>query len=378
VLEVADTGIGIGAEDLPHLFERFYRAREARSRSHEGTGIGLSLVQELVKLHGGTIDVTSRPGEGTTFSVALPRGTAHLPKDRIGARSGVSTGIGASAFVDEAHHWLPEEVVSHAGAAAPATSSGRILVADDNADMREYVTRLLAQHWSVEAVADGQAALERAREDPPDLLLTDVMMPRLDGFALLEALRADPRTAAIPIIPAVGARGRGSSRRRPRGVRRRLPGQAVRRARADRSRQRAPHAGPDPTRDRASARRLLRERGPRAALARVRRHHPARQPRRARDAGLCARGIRRPEHRGVSRGRVRRRRPPGATARRPVDPQRPGPPALPGRLDQARPDQRQRPLGRRPLRLRALLHRRRDGPPTRRGGAGPPAGRRAG
>ncbi len=200
VLEVADTGIGIGAEDLPHLFERFYRARKARSRSHEGTGIGLSLVQELVKLHGGTIDVTSRPGEGTTFSVALPRGTAHLPKDRIGARSGVSTGIGASAFVDEAHHWLPEEVVSHAGAAASATSSGRILVADDNADMREYVTRLLAQHWSVEAVADGQAALERAREDPPDLLLTDVMMPRLDGFALLEALRADPRTAAIPII----------------------------------------------------------------------------------------------------------------------------------------------------------------------------------
>src|SRR2546430_1149636 len=200
VLEVADTGIGIGAEDLPHLFERFYRAREACSRSHEGTGIGLSLVQELVKLHGGTIDVTSRPGEGTTFSVALPRGTAHLPKDRIGARSGGSTATGASAFVDEAHHWLPEEVVSHAGAAAPATSSGRILVADDNADMREYVTRLLAQHWSVEAVADGQAALERAREDPPDLLLTDVMMPRLDGFALLEALRADPRTAAIPII----------------------------------------------------------------------------------------------------------------------------------------------------------------------------------
>src|SRR5207245_1960011 len=134
------------------------RAREACSRSHEGTGIGLSLVQELVKLHGGTIDVTSRPGEGTTFSVALPRGTAHLPKDRIGARSGASTGIGASAFVDEAHHWLPEEVVSHEDAAAPAPSSGRILVADDNADMREYVTRLLAQHWSVEAVADGQAA----------------------------------------------------------------------------------------------------------------------------------------------------------------------------------------------------------------------------
>src|SRR5207245_2000412 len=165
VLEVADTGIGIGAEDLPHLFERFYRAREACSRSHEGTGIGLSLVQELVKLHGGTIDVTSRPGEGTTFSVALPRGTAHLPKDRIGARSGASTGIGASAFVDEAHHWLPEEVVSHAGAAAPAPSSGRILVADDNADMREYVTRLLAQHCSVEAVAHGQAARERALDD---------------------------------------------------------------------------------------------------------------------------------------------------------------------------------------------------------------------
>src|SRR5207247_5266059 len=162
VLEVADTGIGIGAEDLPHLFERFYRAREARSRSHEGTGIGLSLVQELVKLHGGTIDVTSRPGEGTTFSVALPRGTAHLPKDRIGARSGVSTGIGASAFVDEAHYWLPEEVVSPAGAAGPPPASGRILVADDHADMRENVTRLLAPHLSGGALADRQAPPARA------------------------------------------------------------------------------------------------------------------------------------------------------------------------------------------------------------------------
>ncbi|HEX3555415.1 MAG TPA: ATP-binding protein [Thermoanaerobaculia bacterium] len=199
VLTVRDTGIGIPAEQLPRLFDRFHRVPDARSRTHEGTGIGLALVQELVKLHGGTVTVASAVDRGTTFTVALPLGAAHLPEDRIAAPRGLSsTAAGAAPFVAEALRWSP------AGAAAAPAPQGkgaaRILLADDNADMRDYVTRLLGERFAVEAVADGLAALERAREAPPDLILSDVMMPGLDGLQLLQALRADERTRDVPVI----------------------------------------------------------------------------------------------------------------------------------------------------------------------------------
>src|SRR5262249_22587704 len=100
---VRDTGIGIAADELPRLFERFHRVRGARSRSHEGTGIGLALVRELVRLHSGTVRVDSEPGRGTTFTVTLPVGKAHLPLDRIGAaRTVASTALTGRAYVDEA------------------------------------------------------------------------------------------------------------------------------------------------------------------------------------------------------------------------------------------------------------------------------------
>jgi PAS domain S-box-containing protein len=213
VLEVADTGIGIAADELPHVFERFHRVRGARSRTHEGTGIGLALVDELVRLHGGTIEVESRLGRGTTFAVAIPWGRAHLPADRIGAtRTAASTAVEAAAFTAEALRWLPDVVTREA--AAPGASGGdggRILLVDDNADMRQYVARLLRAHWTVDTVADGEDALEHARARPPDLVLSDVMMPRLDGFGLLRALRADARTATIPVI-LISARAGEDSR----------------------------------------------------------------------------------------------------------------------------------------------------------------------
>jgi PAS domain S-box-containing protein len=209
-LAVRDTGIGIPAAELPHLFERFHRIRGARARTHEGTGIGLALVQELVKLHGGQITVASTVGAGTTFTLAIPIGTAHLPADRVGAaRSLASTTMGAEAFVEKTLRWLPEEpegvtvsVTSDLplSRASALPTPACILLVDDNADMRDYVRRLLAPRWEVVAVANGLKALEVARERGPDLVLTDVMMPGLDGFALLRALRADPRTAPIPVI----------------------------------------------------------------------------------------------------------------------------------------------------------------------------------
>ncbi len=201
VLTVRDTGIGVPDEQLPLLFDRFHRVPGARSRTHEGTGIGLALVQELVKLHGGTVEASSGVGEGTVVTVALPFGTAHLPQDRIAApRSLGSTAVDAKAFVEEALRWIPDREPRAEPPGAPERGSARILLADDNADMREYVTRLLRERWEVESVADGATALARAREAPPDLILSDIMMPGLDGYELLQALRADPVTHAIPVI----------------------------------------------------------------------------------------------------------------------------------------------------------------------------------
>ncbi|WP_437814027.1 ATP-binding protein [Sorangium sp. So ce1078] len=213
-LTVRDTGTGIPDHELSHLFKRFHRVQGARSRTHEGSGIGLALVHELVRLHGGSIHVASEVSAGTSFTISLPRGTAHLPQDRVNARRTlVSTATGAVPFVHEALRWLPgaepiEDVHAlvpaglspRADAALEAGPPARILLADDNADMREYVGRVLRERWTVEAVADGAAALKAARECPPDLVLTDVMMPNLDGFGLLRALREDDRTNRVPVI----------------------------------------------------------------------------------------------------------------------------------------------------------------------------------
>jgi signal transduction histidine kinase/two-component SAPR family response regulator len=213
VLEVEDTGIGISPADLPRLFERFYRVENTRARTQEGSGIGLALVQELVKLHGGEVRVQSSEREGTRFTVSVPLGVAHLSQEHIRAvRSLTSTATRADAYVEEALRWLPDHTpvpsasrmpgVTEGTARAPRPSSAgaRVLLADDNADMREYVRRLLTPYFEFDAVADGEAALEHARRQPPDLILSDVMMPKLDGFGLLEAIREDRRTASIPVI----------------------------------------------------------------------------------------------------------------------------------------------------------------------------------
>jgi len=210
-LFVEDTGIGIPENELSRIFNRFHRVEGARGRTHEGTGIGLALVQELSKLHGGFIRVESTEGKGSTFIVTIPKGWSHLPAEHLGlARTVTSTAVGASAYVDEALHWLPETehhseprtVFASDTVQAPHVlkTSGRILLADDNADMRAYVRRLLAGYYEIQAVGNGAQALIAARQNPPDLILTDVMMPQLDGFGLLHELRASEATRTIPVI----------------------------------------------------------------------------------------------------------------------------------------------------------------------------------
>jgi PAS domain S-box-containing protein len=220
VLEVADTGIGIPEKEIPRVFERFHRVEGNVGRTQEGSGIGLALVQELVRLHAGTVDVVSGLSQGSVFRVRLSFGTDHLPAERIKApRALASTATGARAYVQEALRWLPQgpgETASELPALREltttltdkrltdkrfdATAGARIVLADDNADMRNYVRELLSPLYTVEAVADGKLALEAARRELPDLILSDVMMPRLDGFGLLEALRSDQALRQVPTI----------------------------------------------------------------------------------------------------------------------------------------------------------------------------------
>jgi PAS domain S-box-containing protein len=204
VLRVADTGAGIRAAELPRLFDRFYRAHNARARSNEGSGIGLALVRELVALHHGTITVDSTEHEGTAFTVRLP--FSHPGADAVPAQTTTRTLLAADPYVQEAMRWLPpagDGTQTTAPAPPPAAAhleAPRVLLADDNADMRDYLQRLLRRGYQVTTVTDGQAALDTARAHPPDLIISDVMMPRLDGLALVTALRADPRTADVPVL----------------------------------------------------------------------------------------------------------------------------------------------------------------------------------
>jgi len=223
VLRVADTGSGIPPAELPRLFDRFYRAQNARARSNEGSGIGLALVRELVGLHRGTISVESTEHEGTAFTVRLPFGHPDASGPAAGTTARESSGDGsavllsADPYVQEAMRWLPPlgdegpGEADGAGSAASVAAPGerqvaagpdapRVLLADDNADMREYLRRLLEPGYQVVTATDGQAALEAVTARPPDLVISDVMMPRLDGLGLVSALRADPRTAGVPVL----------------------------------------------------------------------------------------------------------------------------------------------------------------------------------
>jgi PAS domain S-box-containing protein len=201
-LVVSDTGTGIPERELPRVFERFHRVEGARGRSFEGTGIGLALVQEIVNLHGGSVGVESVVGRGTTFTVSIPLGSAHLPKDRIAptSKAATVTGSGATPFVLEAAQWMPSARPASPPEETSSAERERILVVDDNADMRNYIVGLLSQHWTVDAAADGEEALALVKTAVPDLVLSDGMMPRMDGFALVRELRASPATRDLPVI----------------------------------------------------------------------------------------------------------------------------------------------------------------------------------
>jgi signal transduction histidine kinase/ActR/RegA family two-component response regulator len=199
-LVVRDTGIGISRTELPRIFERFYRQENVKARTYEGSGIGLALVRELVELHGGTIKVKSEEGEGTTFTITMRKGKAHLPSRQIFETSSpLAESHSTAAFLQEATGWLP-------GTPANPTWDTKkdrplIFVVEDNADMRTYLVDTLSPQYRVMSTQHGRSALDLMDQGIlPSLIVSDVMMPELDGYGLVSALRNNATLAHIPVI----------------------------------------------------------------------------------------------------------------------------------------------------------------------------------
>lgn len=218
-LEVRDTGVGIPEAELPKVFERFHRVAGNVGRTYEGSGIGLSLVRDLVELHGGRVSVESVVGVGTAFRVEIPKGFAHLPAQSVfHDEVDPSLSHDSIAHALEVRRWVgsvpPPAAVADASSQREAVSSSSrapstpsnpdhrasVLVVDDNADLREYIAGLLRPLYEVAVASDGQEALAKLGVDSYDIVVSDVMMPRLDGLGLLREIRATPRLHLLPVI----------------------------------------------------------------------------------------------------------------------------------------------------------------------------------
>jgi CheY-like chemotaxis protein len=208
---VRDTGAGIAPDQLPHVFDRFYQADRAQADgsltpARGGTGVGLALAREVVERHGGTITAESVPGCGSTFTVVLPVPAAPDVPGAAGDdgdgeldgawRTSAEAARDAAAAATDERGTAPDDLTG----ASTFRDRTTVLVVDDNADVRAYVRSVLEPAYRVLEAEDGAAGLERARTTLPDLIVADVMMPRLDGLALGRALKGDPMTDCIPVV----------------------------------------------------------------------------------------------------------------------------------------------------------------------------------
>ena len=190
-IDVRDSGIGIPEDQLPYIFDRFYQVASGNTRDYEGTGIGLALAKELVELHSGDIQVTSKVGIGTVFRVRLPLGRKHYADEQI---------IG----IEES----PTEALGETTSRQPLTTQTDqnapngpiILIVEDNPDMRRYIRENMEKSYTIVEAVDGTQGFEMAKDLVPDLIISDVMMPNLDGYELTRRIRAHELTSHIPIV----------------------------------------------------------------------------------------------------------------------------------------------------------------------------------
>ena len=199
-IRVTDTGIGIAPEHLNHIFDRYYRVDDKNEKT--GTGIGLALTKELVELHYGQISVQSEPGKGTTFIIHLPRGKEYLKADEIDTEK--ETTLPSLESVQEQIESTIEEAEKAPDDRIESTEKKKelpvLLIVEDTEDVRNYLRGFLAPHYKLEEAPDGKEGMEKAIESLPDLVISDVMMPKMDGFQLCEKLKTDERTSHIPVI----------------------------------------------------------------------------------------------------------------------------------------------------------------------------------
>ncbi|MEJ7766651.1 MAG: ATP-binding protein [Chitinophagaceae bacterium] len=201
-LKVRDTGVGIPENELPKIFQRFHRVQNVVGRTYEGTGIGLSLVSELVKLHGGEISVQSKEAEGSVFAVSIPTGKWHLPSEHIVEKETDFTSFGENTFIDEAATLIIDSkpAISDKASLKVNANADTVLVVDDNADMRAYIKRRLEKQYHVVTANNGIDALQQIKHHSPQLILSDIMMPVMDGIQLLKAVKENAQTHNIPVI----------------------------------------------------------------------------------------------------------------------------------------------------------------------------------
>jgi len=207
-----DTGIGIPEDSLPYVFNRFYHVDSSQTRVHEGYGIGLALSKDLVELHHGAIDVKSKPDGGTKFIVYLPKGKRHLTGDEIVSHPGVfEEKIEPMAI--ESHETLKLSLSQMEEVTIGQTGSNRntenndsskgetiVLIVEDNDDMRTYLHHCLSPYYKILEAQNGEEGVEIALETIPDLVISDVMMPKMDGIELCQILKQDRKTSHIPIV----------------------------------------------------------------------------------------------------------------------------------------------------------------------------------
>jgi signal transduction histidine kinase/CheY-like chemotaxis protein/AraC-like DNA-binding protein/ligand-binding sensor domain-containing protein len=196
-ITVQDSGIGIPEAGLPKIFDRFYQVDASDTSEFSGTGIGLSLVKELVKLYGGTIGVTSKMGEGSCFTVTLPVSKYSLPQHEVTDNTSFSrTVIDPDLLPPTEEYDVDEEIPEEENPDGKIT----VLIAEDNPDMRQYIQHNLNDLYNCVTAVNGREGMEKAITLIPDLIIADVMMPEMNGLELCHHLKTDERTSHIPVI----------------------------------------------------------------------------------------------------------------------------------------------------------------------------------
>jgi DNA-binding response OmpR family regulator len=193
-IRIKDSGIGISSDRLHHIFDRFYQVDGSATRKHEGTGIGLALTKELIGLHNGNISVNSTEGKGSEFILQLPLGDFKMEKEKVNKLQPAELLKKNNFSVPVTEEKIPEMD-------SPVSDKiAIILIVEDNFDVRNYIRELLETEYRVIEAANGTEGILNARDEIPDLIITDVMMPEMDGFQFSKQIRNDEKTSHIPII----------------------------------------------------------------------------------------------------------------------------------------------------------------------------------